>query len=525
MTVPMTVVEDIRRLDAEGVSARQIAHQLGVSRDSVAKYTSIDDYSPRPPKPAPRPGAKALEGFTEVIEAWLAADARRPRKQRHTARRVFDRLVTEQGYTGSYSPVQRYIKAHKAAHRTRGEGFQELVWPPGTAQVDFGQAQAIIAGVAMMVHVLVVTFPYSNMRLVQAYRGETAECVTHGLRVIFEHINAAPRQLIFDNATGIGRRTGTTVIESKLFGGFKAHYRCQARYCNPDSGHEKGNVENAVGFLRRNLMVPEPEARSIEGLNQILLARCAALAEEDHYRKGVPIRQLFEEDVAACLELPGVGFDPVRYESRRADKTGAVLVESNSYLAGPAFHDRLVTVGIRHDRIEILDEHNSPVVVFDRVYGKAQDTVLAPGSLLPALVAKPGAWGHSPVRTLVPDPLRDWLDSAATSERSRLFSHLDQAATATSFATAIEAASKLIVAGDDPASAGLGMLVRRIDQGTEPAAAVVDLGVYDQLTGITAEGNAAGGIVADTTQRDTVNTGGAVIEAAAAEPVAVQEAA
>ena len=518
MTVPMTVVENIRRLDADGVSARQIAIELGVSRDSVAKYTSIEDYSPTPPRPAARPGAQSLEGFTEVIDAWLVDDARRPRKQRHTARRVFDRLVTEHDYAGSYSPVQRYIKAYKAAHRARGEGFQQLVWPPGTAQVDFGEAQALIAGVKMLLHILVVTFPFSNMRFVQAYRGETAECVAHGLRTIFEHINAAPRQLIFDNATGIGRRTGTKVIESKLFGSFKAHYRCQGRYCNPYSGHEKGNVENAVGFLRRNIMVPEPEAQSIEGLNQMLLARCAQLAEEDHYRKGAPIVELFGEDVAACLELPGIGFDPVRYESRRADKTGAVLVESNTYLAGPAFHDRLLTVGIRHDRIEILDEHCAPVVVFDRVYGKAEATILAPGSLLPALVAKPGAWGNSPVRTLVADPVRDWLDAAAHADRARLLTHMDQAATATDFDTAIEAAEKLITVGDDPASAGLGMLARRIVQGAEPATAVVDLGVYDQLTGITntiEESAAAQQVIIEEVSTEEVSTGQVAVEEAA----------
>src|SRR5699024_6683198 len=147
-------------------------------------------------------------------------------------------------------------------------------------------------------------------------------------------------------------------------------------------------------------MVPEPEAQSIQGLNQMLLARCARVAEAEHYRKGVPISELFAEDVTAGLQLPGISFDPVRYESRRADKTGAVLIESNTYLAGPAFHDRLLTVGIRHDRIEILDEHSTPVVVFDRVYGKQETTILAGASLLPALVAKPGAWGHSPVRAL-----------------------------------------------------------------------------------------------------------------------------
>ncbi|MET3812642.1 transposase [Arthrobacter sp. UYEF3] len=199
-------------------------------------------------------------------------------KQRHTAKRIFDRLVEEHGFTGTYSPVQRHVKKWSAANRQPGEGFTELVWPAGTVQVDFGQAEAIIAGIRQVLHILVVTFPFSNMRFVQAYRGETAECVAHGLRTVFEHIGAAPRHMVFDNATGIGNRVGTRVTETKLFGAFKLHYGSESRYCNPYSGHEKGNVENAVGFLRRNFMVPEPEAATLEGLNKVLMARCDALA-------------------------------------------------------------------------------------------------------------------------------------------------------------------------------------------------------------------------------------------------------
>ena len=293
MTVPMTVQEDIRRLDAEGISGREIARRLGVSRDSVAKYTARVDYSPQPTAPRSRPGGSVIAEYAPIIDRWLGEDGRRPRKQRHTARRVFARLVAEEGYTGSYSPVQRHVKAYKAQHRQDGEGFAELVWPAGTAQVDFGQAEAVIAGVRQLLHILVVTFPFSNMRFVQAYRGETAECVCHGLRTIFEHIGAAPRHLVFDNATGVGRRVGKKVVESQLFAAFKLHYRAQARYCNPYSGHEKGNVENAVGFLHRNIVVPEPEAAALAGLNEVLLARCdelatgPALAQGHRHRRAV----------------------------------------------------------------------------------------------------------------------------------------------------------------------------------------------------------------------------------------------
>ena len=184
------------------------------------------------------------------------------------------------------------------------------------------------------------------------------------LRTIFEHIAGVPGQLIFDNATGVGRRTGAKVIESKLFAAFKLHYRTTARYCNPYSGHEKGNVENDVGFLRRILMVPEPVAITLTGLYTNFLARCQDLALTPHWRKHQPIIELLAEDLATCLDLPGVDFDPVRHESRKADKTGTITVDDKFYLAGPSFGSRALTVAIRHDVIDILDDTSRPVVTY-----------------------------------------------------------------------------------------------------------------------------------------------------------------
>lgn len=487
MTVPMSLQETIRSLDSNGVSGREIARQLGLSRATVTKYISQTDFSPVPPLPAPRPGASVLNGLTHVIEQWLVEDQGQPVKQRHTAKRVMDRLIDEHGYTGAYSSVQRFVKAWKASNREPGAGFTELAWQAGVVQVDFGQAEAIIAGIGQVLHMLVITFPFSNMRYVQAFRGETAECVCHGLRTVFEHVGRVPRLMIFDNATGIGRRVGTTVVESKLFSAFKVHYRSQSRYCNPYSGHEKGSVENAVGFLRRNLMVPLPEAGSLAELNAQLLTRCDSLATAVHYRKGLPLGELFVQDVAASLELPGVGFDPVRYESRKADKTGNLHIDGNTYAAGPSFYGRTLTVGIRHDVIEILDEHTAPVRVFPRAFGSQPETIFDPASLVPLLVAKPGAWSQSLLRPLVSDPVRDWLDQAGATDRRRLFTAVDAASGPTTFETAIRAATMLITRGDSPDIAMVGMLARRLADNTEPAAVNVDLTIYDTLTTSTAD--------------------------------------
>lgn len=168
----MSVQERIRKLDSQGISGREIARQVGLSRTTVAKYLKIDDYSPKAPSDyhQTRP---VMVGFENTIIAWLEADKNAPRKQRHTAQRVFDRLVDEEGFEGSYSPVQRFVKKYRQSQLTCGDGFMELAWNPGTVQVDFGEADAIIAGKRTTVHALVVTFPFSNMRFVQAYRGET----------------------------------------------------------------------------------------------------------------------------------------------------------------------------------------------------------------------------------------------------------------------------------------------------------------------------------------------------------------
>ena len=188
----MSVIETIRVLDGEGVSGREIARRTGVNRETVAKYTSEESFSPSAPVTAREPGKAALLGLTTIIEGWLADDERRPRKQRHTAKRVYDRLCAEHDYAGSYSPVQRFIQQYRRARRTGSEGYLELAWPAGQAQVDFGEAEAMIGGIRTLLHIFIVTFPFSNMRFVQAYRGETAECVCDGLRRVFEYIGVVP---------------------------------------------------------------------------------------------------------------------------------------------------------------------------------------------------------------------------------------------------------------------------------------------------------------------------------------------
>lgn len=219
----------------------------------------------------------------------LEADLGAPRKQRHTAKRIFDLLVEERGYAGSYSAVQRYVREWRLARAAGAcDGYLELEWAPGVAQADYGNFEAEVTGERLRLKLLVVALPHSNARHAVAGMSQRAERVCAGLAEIFGRVGRAPRELAPGSATEAGRRVRGEVTESHLSSLFRAHYRMGSRYCNPYSGNEKGSVENAVGFLRRNLLVPVPRVGTLAELSALLRAGCERLNAKSRARDGRP---------------------------------------------------------------------------------------------------------------------------------------------------------------------------------------------------------------------------------------------
>lgn len=246
----------------------------------------------------------AVDAHAAWIDAVLREDLGAPRKQRHTAKRIYDRLVEERGYAGSYSSVQRYVRRwRRELAAGAGDGYLELEWAPGTAQVDYGNFEADVAGERLRLKLLVLTLPHSNARFAVAGRSQRAECMCAALAEVFAWIGRAPRVLVLDNATEAGRRIRGEVTESQLFSLFRAHYRCSSRYCNPYSDNEKGSVENAVGFIRRNLLVPVPRVGSLAELNALLRAGCDRANASGRAGDGRPVPEPLAEDLAAMLSL------------------------------------------------------------------------------------------------------------------------------------------------------------------------------------------------------------------------------
>ena len=488
MTVPLDVRNDIRSMDADGVPRAEIAKRLRVSRNTVAKYADMEDMSPEPPLPERR-RRPALEGHETWVESVLEADLGAPRKQRHTAKRVFDRLVDERGYEGSYSTVRRFVLDWRQARSAGGgEGYLELEWPAGTCQADYGNFRAVIAGEELDLKLLTATLPRSNDRQCVAARSQASECLCAGLAEIFGRWGRAPRVMVLDNATEAGRMVRGEVTESRLFSQFRAHYRFEARYCNPYSGNEKGSVENAVGFLRRNLLVPVPSFGSMEELNRYLAAGCAGLNAASRARDGRPTPEALADDLAEMRALPGVPFDAVRWVPAKADKRGYVTAAGREYVAGPAWHDRRLLVGLRAGTVEILADRGRRVAVLPRAFGEGP-AVRNPASLVPALVARPRAFGESTIRRDMPAGLVDGIDRMDAAGRRRALRAIGRASGASGFAAACEAALRVVEGGRVPDDATVDVLARRIAAGGAAAVGGADLAVYDGfLKGAVADG-------------------------------------
>jgi len=320
----MSQINHIKDLSNCGYRISEIYGKTGTDPKTIRKYLSQDDFSPKPPVTQEKPSK--LDPFKPIIQEWLAEDKKHWRKQHHTAHRVYERLTEEHSYTGSYSVIQRYMKKCRSIQVEKAN--LELIWHPGPAQVDFGEADFYENEKLCRKKYLTVSFPYSNDGYSQVFSGETAECVCQGLQDIFEFIGGGSPLLIFDNATGVGRRIGDSIHESELFSRFRAHYHFRVRFSNPYSGWEKGNVERKVDFNRSNLFVPVPHFTEIEKYNRKLLARHEKKAAELHYKKQIPIGELFEEDRKALLMLPPKKFHGCRYEWMKADGYGKVWMEN-----------------------------------------------------------------------------------------------------------------------------------------------------------------------------------------------------
>jgi len=242
----MTQVKDIRKMYfEEGKNISQIARETGHDRKTVRGYINKDDWNEEPPKVKKEATFPKLNPYKQDIDTWLIEDKKARRKQRHTAKRVYDRLVKKHkdDFDCSYRIVAEYVSVKKKEIFGEQKGFLPLEHIPGEAQADFGDADFYENSRLHSGKYFNLSFPNSNKGYTQVYKGENQECLFEGLKTIFEHIGGVPTRIWFDNAstmvTKVMKGGGRNLTDDFLR--FKEHYRFEAAFCNVDAGHEKGN--------------------------------------------------------------------------------------------------------------------------------------------------------------------------------------------------------------------------------------------------------------------------------------------
>lgn len=410
MTMSMEQIHRIKELQLQQKGPYQIAKELGLDPKTVRKYMQQEDFSPPPPATEIHPSK--LDPYKATINKWLREDEQNRHKQRHTAQRVFNRLKQKYPeFSCSYPTVVRYVRSFRQAQHLSRNGYLELQWHPGEAQADFGECDIILNGVRRVCRYLVLSFPYSNAAFVQCFLGETAECLCQGLMDIFQHIGGVPRRLIMDNATGAGRRIGELVRLTQLFKRFQAHFGFEITFCNPASGHEKGNVENKVGYVRRNYFVPVPSAASLQEWNMELLQLCDLDNAREHYKKETPICDLFKEDRQTMSMVPRLPFEACRYEHVKTNGYGKFTLDgSHTYSSSPMHAEQEIVVRIGAHFIEPLDPAGDAISRHHREFGSDRTDTNDWLTIVDQLIAKPGAWRNSPIRGHLSHEVRDYMD-------------------------------------------------------------------------------------------------------------------
>src|ERR1700675_1611286 len=370
----------------EGLSRREAARRYGIDPRTVAKMLAFS--VPPGYRRSRAPARPKLDPLTGIIDQLLLEDEGRPKKQRHTSKRIFERLRDEHGYAGGITIVKDYVLSRRLRHR---EVFVPLRHDPGHAQVDFGEALAEIGGVEDKIHFLAMDLPHSDACFVQAYPAETAEAFCDGHNGAFGFFGGVPKSIPYDNTTlAVARILGDGVRQrTRVFSELQSHYVFADRFGRPGKGNDKGKVEGLVGWIRRNLLVPVPRATSLIALNEQLLEGCRRrLGDRLRGHEG-RIGERLGQDLAAFHSLPPVAYDACEQKAGRVSSLSLGRYRGTDYSVPTAYGHREVLIrGYVH---EVVISCGAEVIARHPRSYEREDFVFDPLHYLELLERKIGA--------------------------------------------------------------------------------------------------------------------------------------
>lgn len=378
------------------MSQREAARHFGISRDSVRKmlrFSVPPGYRRRAEIRRPK-----LDGFTEIIEQGLRDDLGQRAKQRHTAKRVFERLRDEHGFAGGYTIVKDYVREHRRRGR---EMFVPLHHPPGHAQADFGEATVFIGGVEQAAHFFAFDLPQSDACYIRAYPAAAAEAWVDGHVHAFAFFGRVPQSVLYDNDRCLVARIlpDGTRKRATLFSGFLSHYLIRDRYGRPGKGNDKGAVEGLVGWARRTFMVPLPRFATWDDFNLWLEAQCRKRQAEILRGHTETIGARLTRDLEAMADLPAAPFDACDQATGRVSSQALVRYKTNDYSVPVAYGHRDVWIRGYVDAV-VIGCGGEIVARHPRCYDR-EDMIFDPVHYLPLLEKKIGALDQAA-------PLAEW---------------------------------------------------------------------------------------------------------------------
>ena len=386
-----------------GKNISELSRITGHSRNTIKKAIKGEPWGYKERKHQAFP---VLGPYMGIIDRWLEGDRGQPKKQRHTARRIYNRLVEEYGFNGGESTVRRYVKMAKIKL-----GLEEpKVFVPCDpeagieAEVDWGTATAIIAGNKVRLKFFCMRSKYSGKHFVRFYPCERQQAFFDAHIHAFNFFGGVFPVIIYDNLRSAVQKVlrGRRRTEQESFRKFKSYYSFEARFCNSNSAHEKGGVEGLVGFARRNYMVPVPEAESIEGLNEEVLKRSYAYGNHTISGRDRTVNELYEEEKKHLLDLPEVAYSNVDLSNGRVDKYSTVIIDKNRYSVPTQYSGFRVKVIIGVDKVEIFNG-NKKIATHERKFGKNK-WCLKPEHYLDLILMRPMSFDSA-------RPIKEWRKS------------------------------------------------------------------------------------------------------------------
>ena len=382
-------------------SMRQIEREFGNSYWTVRK--ALDLSEPEPYQLSKAKVAPVLGPYRADIERLLAENAQLPRKQRYTSKKIYQ-TIRSQGYQGAESTVRYYV-SQKRKEMRRPAIYLPLAFDPGVdAQADWGEAAVIMAGEMIVVQLFIMRLCYSRKLFVMAFPTQRQEAFLLGHVLAFAHFGGVPQRISYDNLKAAVKRIleGRNREEQTTFIRFRSHYLFESRFCTPGQGHEKGGVESAVGYGRRNFLVPMPEVADFDELNQLLITACLEDDLRMVERTNQTIGEKWQTERPHLRPLPAHSFACCTSREVTLNGYGQVSFETNRYSVPADKARKHLTLRAYPFYIEILAD-NEVIATHVRCYDRKQD-ILEPLHYLSLVEQRPGAFEHA-------QPLRQWREN------------------------------------------------------------------------------------------------------------------